>query len=96
MMRTGCRRCGTCCRWEGYVYLTDQDVDRLSHHLGLDVGEFTEGYTRIGENRRALSLIDKEDGSCVFLSGNLCGVYPARPRQCREFQRKWTVKEGCP
>ena len=90
-----CRRCGTCCRWEGYVLLTEADVNELSAHLNMTIDTFVEKYTRLASNRTQLSLIEASDGACCFLDGNACRVYPARPQQCRTFPKEWTV-EGCP
>jgi Fe-S-cluster containining protein len=31
------------------------------------------------------TILRQANGVCVFLDGNLCMVYEARPRACREF-----------
>ncbi len=41
-----------------------------------------------------LGLRKKDDGSCVFLKGNLCGIYEGRPMVCRSFPFVFEVKEG--
>lgn len=88
--RYRCVRCGACCRWAGYVWLTDAEVDSISACLELSVEEFTERYTRLTSDHRGLSLIEKEDDSCVFLSGtNECDIYAVRPQQCRGFPNRW-------
>ena len=35
-------------------------------------------------------------GACVFLEGDRCRVYAGRPRQCRDFPRRWRVEGPCP
>ncbi|MDZ4199195.1 MAG: YkgJ family cysteine cluster protein [Kiritimatiellia bacterium] len=90
-----CRQCGECCRWPGHVWLTEADIRGLSDFLGIPEQELIERYAEITRNRGGLSLIEKADGSCVFLKENRCRVYEARPGQCRDFPRSWNV-EGCP
>lgn len=62
----------------------------------LSEDEFIERYTVLASNRRQLSLAERSDGRCVFLAGNACGVYDARPDQCRSFPHTWRVDSGCP
>jgi Fe-S-cluster containining protein len=91
-----CSGCGDCCRWTGSVLLSDADLPRLAAHLGLSEQAFIDGHTRLAPNRKQLALLDQLDGSCVFLEGNRCRVYAARPEQCRTFPFAWSVAEGCP
>ena len=85
-----CARCGNCCRWPGYVLLEPEEVTVLARHLALAVEDFTARYTRVPANRWGLSLVEKEDGSCVFLSEeNGCGVQEVKPQQCRDFPQHW-------
>jgi len=91
-----CNGCGDCCRWGGLVCLTGMDISRLAGHLGLSEIDFIEKYTRLAPDRKQLALHDQSDGSCAFLEGNRCGIYDARPTQCRTFPFSWSVSEGCP
>jgi hypothetical protein len=94
-----CRACGACCRWPGPVRLGEDDIRILADHLGLAEAAFLEQWTTLALDRRSLSLTEKADGSCVFLEGNRCRVYPARPRQCRDFPLGWSfpgVQQECP
>lgn len=67
----------------------------MAQVLGVGEEVFIQHYTHLAANRAQLSLMEKEDGSCVFLSGNKCIVYDARPNQCRAFPASWNVP-GCP
>ena len=96
LSRFVCTGCGVCCRWPGHVLLMDADISELARHLKLDERDFILQYTRLASNRAQLSIKDKADGSCVFLDGDLCGVYEARPIQCRSFPAAWQVRAGCP
>ena len=90
-----CRQCGACCRVEGYVRLSDEDVRRLSAELGLDTYTFTERYTRLTRERDCLALQERADGACVFLSpAGTCTVNRAKPRQCREFPASWRFRDA--
>lgn len=89
-VRYQCQRCGNCCRWPGFVRLTDADVTALAAHLGLDEREFIARHTRLRPSRDGLALMDKPNGECVFLDGrNHCVVQDAKPSQCRGFPNAW-------
>ena len=63
-----CKRCGNCCRVPGYVRLASGELESLSRHMGLAVGDFAGRYTRLTEDRRGLSLNERDDHTCVFLT----------------------------
>ena len=65
-----CQRCGNCCRVEGYVLLTQNEVVSCAAHLSMDVEEFTKYYTRLTKYRTGLSLVERDNGACIFLSEN--------------------------
>jgi uncharacterized protein len=68
-----CQRCGNCCRWPGDVRVTDAEVGAIAAFLGWDESGFIATHTRVNANRTGLSLIEKPDGSCIFLEGvNIC------------------------
>jgi Fe-S-cluster containining protein len=85
-----CQRCGNCCRWPGDVIVSEGEVKAIAAHLALPVEEFIQRFTRLSANRRHLSLIEKEDGSCFFLEGtNICRIQPVKPHQCKGFPNRW-------
>ncbi|HOO20228.1 MAG TPA: YkgJ family cysteine cluster protein [Kiritimatiellia bacterium] len=91
-----CRRCGACCRWPGSVLLEPADIESAAAFLGLTPEEFIERHAGLARNRAQLTLKEAPGGACGFLDDNdCCRIYPARPRQCRDFPRSWRV-EGCP
>lgn len=87
-----CRQCGACCRWPGHVHLAGDEVQAIAGFLGISVHAFTGRYTELAANRAGLSLVEAEDGACVFLEGNSCRIQPVKPRQCRDFPSRWKVK----
>ena len=55
----------------------------------METGAFIERYTRLRVDRRGLSIIDREDHSCIFLEKNSCVINDVKPQQCRDFPNKW-------
>ncbi|MCH9614176.1 MAG: Phosphoglucosamine mutase [Chlamydiia bacterium] len=81
-----CTGCGKCCNGkDGYVWLEEDDITRLTKALGLEEDEFLEKYTTVFQGKRV--LLDQEDTfDCIFLDENKqCSVYKARPNQCATF-----------
>src|SRR4249920_3859763 len=84
-LRFECTECGRCCIGaDGYVWVTEADASGLAAALALDLDAFGRRYLRRVGDRYAL-LDTGRDGACVFLDGSRCGVYAARPSQCRRY-----------
>ena len=85
-----CVRCGNCCRWRGWVRLTDEDIASISELLEMEQHDFIEQHTRLHLSREGLALNELSDGRCIFLEGeNVCRIQPSKPLQCRTFPEKW-------
>lgn len=84
-LRFSCTQCGNCCTGApGYVWMIEEEIERLRDHLGLSREEFGRRYLRRVGPRH--SLIEKPDGDCVFWDRDGgCTVYEARPDQCRTW-----------
>lgn len=81
-----CTGCGKCCTGkEGYVFLNEEDVERLSSFLGLSFDAFTRRFCRFVSGKLALLDRPGTEGDCVFLEGTRCSAYNARPVQCKTF-----------
>ena len=81
-----CTQCGDCCTGNpGFVWVNKQEIENLAILLKLEVAEFERRYVRQVGIRR--SLIEFPNGDCIFFHGEsrTCGVYTARPRQCRTW-----------
>ena len=84
-----CQRCTACCRWPGFVRVTDGEIREIASHLGIDELAFIQRYTRLDQDRKGLALLDQEDGACFFLKGNDCSIQAVKPQQCRDFPNVW-------
>ena len=79
-----CEGCGGCCSGEpGYVWINDDEIAAMVQELALDTATFMQRYTRKAQGK--ISLIEKENYDCIFLTDNKCAVYGARPIQCSTY-----------
>ena len=76
-----CTRCANCCR-VATTAVTARDAERLARHLRLSVADFMRDYTLDSDEGR---ILRRNDGGCIFLDGDLCSVYDARPHACELF-----------
>ena len=74
-----CLQCGSCCRVEGKVWLSLEDVARLVDHCGV---QDMEELRKIGIMKNTY-LAEKDHYECIFLEGNRCAVHHIKPDQCR-------------
>ena len=86
-LRFSCTRCGRCCATAGdyYVYLNDEESERIRACLQLSRGWFRRRYLqRLDDGDQVLA--SGPDARCIFLdAGGQCRVYAARPVQCRTY-----------
>ena len=71
----------------GYVFLTWEELEAMSEHLGLSVAETREQYGVNWDPEWACWTVDATDGKgCTFLDGRRgCSVHAVKPSQCRSF-----------
>ena len=85
-LRFTCSGCGDCCTGSpGYVWVNNEEIAQLAALVRLSVKDFEAEHVRqIGVRK---SLVEFENGDCVFFDNKSrkCGVYSARPRQCRTW-----------
>jgi Fe-S-cluster containining protein len=75
-----CHACCRCCH-DKIIQLNPYEVARLAENRGLSTTEFLVRYTE--QNGTALRRV--EQGACVFLTPQGCGVHPDRPLVCRLY-----------
>jgi Fe-S-cluster containining protein len=84
-----CQRCTNCCRWPGFVRLSDADIIRISQYLCLHEYDFIQQYTELRPDRQGLALRAGDTDNCIFLSGRDCTINPVKPTQCSGFPNEW-------
>lgn len=77
-----CRACAECCRVTE-VQLVERDIEKLARFMGVSGKQFLEQYTATGEDGEL--ILRRTEAGCVFLDGNDCTVYEARPGNCERF-----------
>lgn len=75
-----CHACSRCCH-DKIIHLNPYEVTRLAHNRGIGTSEFLSQYT----DSAGTALKRVEDGACVFLTENGCGVHADRPLVCRIY-----------
>ncbi|MGA8007284.1 MAG: YkgJ family cysteine cluster protein [Burkholderiales bacterium] len=75
-----CGRCSRCCRNKG-IMLNPYEVLRLARNQDLVTTDFIARFTE----RSGTKLKQRDDGSCVFLGAQGCGVHADRPLVCRIY-----------
>jgi len=80
--QTDCTVCANCCR-VATVRISDRDIDRLARHFSITRAEFLSEYAN--ESEEEGRILRRNAGGCVFLEGNDCTVYDARPDTCSRF-----------
>jgi uncharacterized protein len=90
-----CLSCANCCR-ETLVNVSDEDLRRIAMYLQITVEEVSHLYTAKGTAPGEEHILKSGVGGCAFLDGNLCTIYEARPRVCREFPHVHGTEDTLP
>ena len=77
-----CTTCANCCR-VATTQVTERDAERLARFLRVKVSAFLRDFTE--ETEEEGRILKRNENGCVFLDGNLCSVYEARPNTCELF-----------
>ena len=77
-----CAECANCCK-VATARLIDRDIPKLARHLGVTPAVFLRDYTQ--QSPEEGLVLRRTSEGCVFLEGNLCSVYEARPHTCQDF-----------
>jgi len=78
-----CTVCANCCR-VATARVSERDVERLAKFLRVKPAVFLRDYTEESAEEGTILRRGEESG-CVFLDGNTCTVYEARPETCEKF-----------
>lgn len=103
MDRFECTQCGTCCQGEGGIYLTREEIERISQFLGLSRQAFLEKFCL--EKNGRIYIQTREDGFCHFSQEGRCHIHAVKPTPCRKWpfltpmltdQANWeTARNSC-
>jgi len=77
-----CTACANCCR-VATTRVNERDIERLVKFIGMKRADFLKEYTAMTEDEGR--VLRRNEHGCVFLSGNACTVYEARPGTCQDF-----------
>ncbi len=81
-----CTGCGRCCTGQpGYVWLSEEEIGKISAYLNISIEEFMHRYVRKTVSNCYSLLETLPSYDCVFFRDNRCTIYPVRPTQCRTF-----------
>jgi Fe-S-cluster containining protein len=78
-----CTVCANCCR-VATAKVSARDIERLAKYLHMKPAGVIADYVMESEEEGKILKRDEATG-CVFLSGNECTVYDARPESCQRF-----------
>ena len=81
---TDCKACANCCR-HTIVDLTVADIRAIAAYLRITAEQVIQMYTNPDSDSSSTRVLRNTDSACVFLDGNLCMIYEARPTACRNF-----------
>ena len=79
-----CTACANCCR-HSVVSVNKSEIEKIAGHLGTTSAAVACLYTTPDPAAPALRILRNSREGCVFLDGNLCMIYEARPEACRNF-----------
>jgi Fe-S-cluster containining protein len=79
-----CTSCANCCRYS-VVPVSKPEVERIAAHLGVTEETAVRLYTVPDPDAPGSRILLNSSKGCAFLDGNLCTIYEARPKACRDF-----------
>jgi len=78
-----CTACANCCR-EMRPTFSEEEIDRVACHLGIERQQFIETYLERSESNSEKPWQPRAI-PCPFLKDNLCSVYEERPAECSGY-----------
>jgi len=75
--------CTNCCEQQGFVYLTEEDLNRIAEYVGTTAREFERRH--VYRTKHLLRLRVPRYQQCHFLRDGGCSIHAVKPVQCRIF-----------
>ena len=79
-----CTSCANCCRYS-VVPASKLEIENIAKYLGDTTEAVIRLYTVPDPDAAGFRILRGSRAGCVFLDGNLCMIYEARPKTCRDF-----------
>jgi uncharacterized protein len=79
-----CTACANCCRYST-VIVGQSEIETIARHLRYETEQVRRQYTIADPEGLATRVLKSTPQGCIFLDGNLCTIYEARPKACRDF-----------
>jgi Fe-S-cluster containining protein len=79
-----CTACANCCRCS-VVPVSDREIEKIAAHLGATPEAVYRAFTVPDPDAPSRRILASSRQGCIFLTGNLCSIYAARPATCRDF-----------
>ncbi len=77
-----CTQCANCCK-VATTTVTERDIQKLAKFLRVKPSQFVAQYTEQSDDEGV--ILKRNEHGCIFLDGNECTVYEARPSTCEDF-----------
>src|SRR5262249_44895681 len=87
-VRFECQGSGKCCVSHGeygFVFLTLEDRQKIAKFLKISTSAFTKKHCEKDFSGQIRLKEERADKNCMFLEGKRCGIYEARPTQCKTW-----------
>lgn len=79
-----CTVCANCCRYS-IVSINKSEIEDIARYLDISNDDATRLYTAPDPAAPSSRILQNVKDGCVFLDGNYCLIYSARPKSCRDF-----------
>ncbi len=75
--------CTKCCEVQGFVYITESDLQKMALYLSLSAKTFEKKF--VVRYKHLLRLRKPRGSQCHFLTNGGCSVHEVKPVQCRLY-----------
>ena len=91
-----CQKTGNCCRRDGIVYASQDEIKEMAASLDIDIATFMSRFTKRDNGWTVIST-QRFRPNCFLDDNNGCSIYNARPKHCRtypDWPQIWDNKES--